>query len=125
MSGFDFSQEAANYCSNNEIEEVVVDNFKDSKKKLVNAIGDSNSDSFLFFAILYGTGFQLNEKTNRYEDEDELKNDTNKVDLSKLFLIKINWSWTSNNNVIRLIKFWTSAIFSESLRTKREIAITC
>ena len=33
LSGFDFSQEAANYCSDNENEDVVVDNFKDSKKK--------------------------------------------------------------------------------------------
>ena len=33
LSGFDFSQEATNCCSNNEIEEEVVDNFKDSKKK--------------------------------------------------------------------------------------------
>ena len=32
LSGFDFSQEATNYCSDNEIEEAVVDNFKDSKK---------------------------------------------------------------------------------------------
>ena len=30
---FDFSQEAANYCSDNEIEELVV-NFRDYKKKL-------------------------------------------------------------------------------------------
>ena len=29
LSGFDFSQEGANYCSDNEIEDVVVDNFKD------------------------------------------------------------------------------------------------
>ena len=34
LSGFDFSQEAANYCSDNEIEDVVVDDFKDSKKKV-------------------------------------------------------------------------------------------
>ena len=34
LSGFDFSQEAASYCSDNEIEDVVVDNFKDSKKKV-------------------------------------------------------------------------------------------
>ena len=34
LSGFDFFQEATNYCSDNEIEEAVVDNFKDSKKKL-------------------------------------------------------------------------------------------
>ena len=34
LSGFDFSQGAANYCSDNEIEYVVVDDFKDSKKKV-------------------------------------------------------------------------------------------
>ena len=32
LSSFDFSQEATNYCPDNEIEEVVVDNFKYSKK---------------------------------------------------------------------------------------------
>ena len=54
LSGFDFSQEATNYYSdNNEIEEELVDNFKDSKKKvdefkktLVNPHGDDNSHSF-------------------------------------------------------------------------------
>ena len=35
LSGFDFSQEATNYCSDNEIEEVVVDKFKGLKKKLM------------------------------------------------------------------------------------------
>ena len=35
LSAFDFSQEATNYCSNNEIEEEVVDNFKDLKKKFM------------------------------------------------------------------------------------------
>ena len=56
LSAFDFPQEAANYCSDNEIKDVVVDNFKDSKKKvdefknfLVNPHGDNNSDSFFFF----------------------------------------------------------------------------
>ena len=55
LSGFDFSWEAANYCSDNETEEVV-DNFRDYKKKvddfkktLVNLRGDNNSDLFFFF----------------------------------------------------------------------------
>ena len=55
MPGFDFSQEATNYYSDNEIEEEVVDSFKDSTKKvdefkktLVNPHGDDNSDSFFF-----------------------------------------------------------------------------
>ena len=60
LSDFDFSQEATNYRSDNEIEEVVVDNFKDSKKKidkfkksLVNPHWDNNSDSFFFFLQFY------------------------------------------------------------------------
>ena len=94
LSGFDFSQEATNYYSDNEIEEEVADSFKDSTKKvdefkktLVNLHGDDNSDSF-FFAILYASRFQLTEKTNVCENEGELKNDINKIDLSELFLIK-------------------------------------
>ena len=43
-----------------------------------------------FFAILYAICFQLTEKTNAFENEDELKNDINKVDLSELFLIKVS-----------------------------------
>ena len=41
LSGFDFSQGATNYCSDNEIEEAIV-------KTLVNPHGDDNSDSFFF-----------------------------------------------------------------------------
>ena len=54
--------------------------------------GDNNSDSFFFFffAILYAIPFQITQKTNACENEDELKNDINKVDLSELFLIKDN-----------------------------------
>ena len=97
LSGFDFSQEATNYYSDNEIKEEVVDNFKDSKKKadkfwktLVNPHGDENSDFFFFFfcSILYAIRFQLTEKINTCENEDELKNDISKVDLSESFLIK-------------------------------------
>ena len=43
---------------------------------------------FFFFTILYATCFQLTEKTNACENEDELKNDINKDYLSELFLIK-------------------------------------
>ena len=79
LSCFDFSQEATNYCSDNEFEEAVVGNFKDSKKKvdefkktLVNPHGNDNSDSF-FFAILHAIRFQLTEETNVCENEDKLK----------------------------------------------------
>ena len=33
LCGFDFSQEATNYYSDNQIEEEILDSFKDSKKK--------------------------------------------------------------------------------------------
>ena len=54
---------------------------------MVNPHGDNNPDSF-FFAILYTIRFQLTEKTNVCENENKLKNEINKVDLSELFLIK-------------------------------------
>ena len=38
LSVFDFSQEATNYCSNNEIEEAVIDSFKDSKEKKLTSL---------------------------------------------------------------------------------------
>ena len=71
LSDFDFSQEATNYCQDNEIEEAVVDNFNDSKKKgdefkktLVNPHGDDNSDSFLFLNFVCNS-FSINSKNKR------------------------------------------------------------
>ena len=69
LSGFDFSQEATNYYSDDdEIQEAVVDSFKDSKKKvdefkktLVSPHRDDNPDfffgCFLFLSILYAIRF--------------------------------------------------------------------
>ena len=94
LSGFDFSQEATNYYPDNETKEEVIDTFKDSEKKveefkktLVNPHRDDNSDS-VFCAILYAICLQLTEKTNACDNENELKNEINKVYLSELFLIK-------------------------------------
>ena len=95
MSGFYFSQEATNYYSDDEIEEVVLDNFKDSKKKVDEykklwqiLMGTTTLILFFFLAILYAICFQLTEKTNACENEDELKNDITKAGLSELFSIK-------------------------------------
>ena len=49
---------------------------------------------FFFFPILYAIRFQLTEKTDACENEDKLKNDINKVDLTELFLIKDKLKWT-------------------------------
>ena len=137
LSGFDFSQEATNYCSDNEIEEVVVDNFKDSKKNvdlfkkaLVSPYRDDNLDSW-FFAILYAIRFQITRKTNACENEDKLKNDIDKVDLSELFLARnklkldfdiLNFEQRCHrvNQILNKCNF-----FSESLWIKREILIAC
>ena len=61
LSRFDFSQEAANYYSdNNEIEEEIEHNFKDQKKKvdkfqkpLVNPHGNDNSDYYYYYYYYY------------------------------------------------------------------------
>ena len=66
LSAFDFFQKVTNYYSD-EIEEAVVDNLKDLKKKvdefkktLVNPHGENNSDSF--FCNLVCNLFSINWK---------------------------------------------------------------
>ena len=80
LSGFDFSQQATNYYSDDdEIEEVVVDNFKDLKKKvdkfkkpLVNPHGDNNPDSFFFCNFVYNS-FSINWKNKRVWEWEQVK----------------------------------------------------
>ena len=67
LSGFDFSQEATNYYSDNEIEEEVVDNFKDSKKKLTSLkklwwILMGMTTLILFFCNFICNSFSINWK---------------------------------------------------------------
>ena len=65
FSDFDYDQEPNNYCNENEVCDLPIDEFKTSKKKiddckstLVNPQGANNPDSF-FCAILYTLRYQL------------------------------------------------------------------
>ena len=91
---------------------------------MANPHGNSNSDSFFFFAIVYEIRFQVTEKTNELKNKGELKND-----LSEFFLIKgklkldfhiLNFEQQCHrvNQILNKCNF-----FSESLRIKREISI--
>ena len=76
FSDFDFEQEPNNYCNENEIHDLEVDNFKDYKSKiekftktLVNPQGLNNKDSF-FYSILFAVRYQLTGKFSCNDDDD-------------------------------------------------------
>ena len=94
FAGFDFSREPNNYCSDDNICDEVIDEFKDSKKKvdkfkkiLINPQGSKNVDTF-FYAILYAIRYSLTEKSEPCENDGELKNDTKLDGISEIFLLK-------------------------------------
>ena len=76
FSDFDFEQEPNNYCNENEIHDLEVDNFKDYKSKiekftktLLNPQGLNNKDSF-FYSILFAVRYQLTGKFSCNDDDD-------------------------------------------------------
>ena len=84
FSGFDFDQQLDNYCNENEIRDLEIDNFKDYKSKtenfvkaLINPQGLNNDDSF-FYSILLTIRYHLSRKVENCDDDDdddELKRD--------------------------------------------------
>ena len=76
FSDFDFEQEPNNYCNENEIHDLEIDNFKDDKSKiekftktLLNPQGLNNKDSF-FYSILFAVRYQLTGKFSCNDDDD-------------------------------------------------------
>ena len=74
-SDFDFDQEPNNYCNENEIRDLEIDNFKGYKSKienfvktLINPQGLNNDDSF-FNSILFAIRYQLSGKVEPCDDE--------------------------------------------------------
>ena len=68
FSDFDFDQKPNNYCNENEVCNLSVDEFKDYKRKidlligtLINPQGSNNKDSF-FYSILYTVRYFLTQK---------------------------------------------------------------
>ena len=75
FSDFDFDQEPNDYCNENEIRDLEIDNFKDYKSKienfvktLINPQGLNNDDSF-FYSILLAIRYQLPGKVEPCDDE--------------------------------------------------------
>ena len=75
-SDFDFEQEPNNYCNENEIHDLEVDNFKDYKsqiekftKTLLNPQGLNNKGS-LFYSRLFAIRYQLTGNFNCDDDDD-------------------------------------------------------
>ena len=97
FSDFDFEQEPNNYCNENEIHDLEVDNFKDYKSKiekfaktLPNTQGLNNKDSF-FYSILFAERYQLTGKFSCDNDDDvdeQIKVDTGAEIFSEIYTLK-------------------------------------
>ena len=92
-SDFDFDQEPNNYCNENEIRDLEIDNFKDYKSKienfvktLINPQGLNNDDSF-FNSILFAIRYQLSGKVEPCDDE-QLKIDIGAEILNEIYPLK-------------------------------------
>ena len=78
FSDFDYDQEPNNYCNENEIDNLEIDNFIDYKsriekftKTLLNPQGLNNKDSF-FYSILFAIRYRLTDKFNIIDDDDDV-----------------------------------------------------
>ena len=97
FSDFDFEQKPNNYCNENEIHDLEVDNFKDYKSKiekfaktLPNTQGLNNKDSF-FYSILFAERYQLTGKFSCDNDDDvdeQIKVDTGAEIFSEIYTLK-------------------------------------
>ena len=93
FSDFDFDQEPNNYCNENEICYLPINNFKDYKSKvesftktLINPKGFNNKDSF-FYSILLALRSNLKGKVEECED-DEIKEDIGSEIFHEIYLLK-------------------------------------
>ena len=93
FSDFDFDQEPNNYCNENEIRDLEIDNFKDYKSKIENFVktllnpqGLNNDDSS-FYAILFAIRYQLSRKFEPCDDE-QLKIDIGAEIFDEIYPLK-------------------------------------
>ena len=96
FSDFDFDQEPNNYCNENEVCNLPVDEFKDYKQKtdlfigtLINPQGSNNKDSF-FYSILYTVRYFLTQKMEPCTNEDELRLDVTAEIFDQIYPLKEN-----------------------------------
>ena len=115
FSDFDFDQEPNNYCNENEIHDLKIDNFKDYKSKIENFVktlcnpqGLNNVDSF-FYAILFAIRYRLYGKVEPCDDEQlKIEKSFMKLNLDILHFenqcLKINQILNKNNLFLRIFE---------------------
>ena len=96
FSDFDYDQGPNNYCNENEVCNLPVDEFKDYKQKidlsigtLINPHGLNNKDSF-FYWILYTVRYFLTQKIEPCTNEDELRLDVTAEIFDEIYPLKEN-----------------------------------
>ena len=129
FSDFDYDQEANNYCAEDDLNDIKIDDFRDYKsrvdkfaKTLLNPQGFNNKDSF-FYSILFAIRFRLTDKFDRVDNDEQIKADIGaeifdeiyplknilKLDLDILNFenqcLKINQILNKNNLFLRVFEF--------------------
>ena len=96
FSDFVYDQEPNNYCNENEVCNLPVDEFKDCKQKidlfigmLINPHGLNNKDLF-FYLILYTVRYCLTQKIEPCTNEDELRLDVTTEIFDEIYPLKEN-----------------------------------
>ena len=129
FSDFDHNQEANNYCVEDDLYDLKIDDFKDYKsriekftKTLLNPQGFSNKDSF-FYSILFAIRYRLTDKFDIVDNDEQIKVDIGaeifdeisplknmlKLDLDILNFenqcLEINQILNKNNLFLRVFEF--------------------
>ena len=94
FSDFDFDQEANNYCDDDDLQNFEIDEFKDYKstvdkfaKTLLNSQGLNNENSF-FYSILFAIRYQLTDKFDIVNNDEQIKADIGAEIFDKIYLLK-------------------------------------
>ena len=93
FSDFDFDQEPNNYCNENEIRDLEIDNLKDYKSKIENFVKTLinpqglNNDDYFFYSILFAIRYQLSGKVEPCDDE-QLKIDNGAEIFNEIYPLK-------------------------------------
>ena len=129
FSDFDYDQEANNYCAEDDLNDIKIDDFRDYKsrvdkfaKTLLNPQGFNNKDSF-FYSILFAIRYRLTDKFDIVDNDEQIKADIGaeifdeiyplknilKLDLDILNFenqcTKINQILNKNNLFLRVFEF--------------------
>ena len=94
FSDFDHNQEANNYCVEDDLYDLKIDDFKDYKcriekftKTLFNPQGFSNKDSF-FYSILFAIRYRLTDKFDIVDNDEQIKVDIGAEIFDEIYPLK-------------------------------------